>query len=103
MTPSQAFDARDKARPTRPPVRMGTETRVRHDRVDGDGKVTIRYRSKLHHIGIGRAFKGQRVVLLIDGLDVRVLNHAGQLMRQFVLDPNRNYQPSGRPRYPTKN
>jgi hypothetical protein len=25
--------------------------RVRHDRVDGDGKVTIRHRGKLHHIG----------------------------------------------------
>ena len=51
---------------------------------------------------IGRAFKGQYVVLLVDGLDVRVLNDAGELMRQFVLDPTRNYQPSGRPRYPNR-
>ena len=102
MTPRAAFDARDKARPIRPKITVGRETRVRHDRVDRDGKVTIRYRSKLHHVGIGRAFKGQRVVLLVDGVDVRILNEDGELVRQFVLDPTRNYQPSGRPRYPAR-
>jgi len=102
ITPKQAFDSRDKARPVRPRTTVGKETRVRHDRVDGDGKVTLRYRGKLHHVGIGRAFKGRYVVLLVDGLDVRVLNDDGELMRQFLLDPTRNYQPSGRPRYPTK-
>jgi transposase InsO family protein len=101
-TPKAAFESRDKARPIRPPVTAGRETRVRHDRVDHDGKVTLRYRSRLYHVGIGRAFKGQRVVLLVDALVVRVLNEDGELMRQFVLDPDRNYQPSGRPRYPQK-
>jgi transposase InsO family protein len=102
VTPRAAFDCRDKARPIRPRITVGKETRVRHDRVDRDGKVTIRYRSKLHHVGIGRAFKGRRVVLLVDGLDVRVLNEDGELMRRFILDPTKNYQPSGRPRYPTR-
>jgi transposase InsO family protein len=102
MTPLEAFNSRDKARPIRPTVTVGKETRVRHDRVDADGKVTLRYRGRLHHVGIGRAFKGQRVVLLVDGLDVRVLNEDGELMRQFVFDPSRNYQPSGRPRYPAR-
>lgn len=102
MTPREAFDGRDKAGPIRPRVAVGTETRVRHDRVDADGKVTLRYRSRLYHVGIGRAFKGRRVVLLVDGLDVRVLDDDGALMRRFVLDPTRNYQPSGRPRYPAR-
>jgi transposase InsO family protein len=102
VTPKDAFDSRDKARPIRPRITTGKETRVRHDRVDRDGKVTIRYRSKLHHIGIGRAFKGARVVLLVDGLNIRVLNEDGELIHQLVLDPERNYQPSGRPRYPRK-
>ena len=101
-TPRSAFDSRDKARPIVPPITVGKETRVRHDRVDGVGTVSLRYRSKLHHIGLGRAFKGQRVVLLVDGLDVRVLNENRQLIRHLVLDPSRDYQPSGRPRYPSK-
>jgi hypothetical protein len=27
---------------------------MRHDRVDQSGQVTLRYLSRLHHIGIGR-------------------------------------------------
>ena len=102
MTPRAAFEQRDRAGPIRARVAVSNETRVRHDRVDADGKVTLRYRSRLYHVGIGRAFKGRRVVLLVDGLDVRVLDDDGALMRRFLLDPTRNYQPSGRPRYPAR-
>lgn len=102
ITPLTAFWARDRARPIRPAVQVGRETRIRHDRVDGAGKVTLRHRGRLHHVGIGRAFKGQRVVLVIDGLDVRVIGEDGELLRSFVLDPDRIYQPTGKPRYPAK-
>jgi transposase InsO family protein len=101
-TPLVAFGARDRARPIRPAVPVGRETRIRHDRVDGTGKVTLRHRGRLHHVGIGRAFKGRRVVLIIDGLDVRVIDEDGELIRTFVLDPDRIYQPTGKPRYPAK-
>src|SRR6266487_2265570 len=101
-TPLAAFDSRAKARPHRPTVTVGQETRIRHDRVDSAGKVTLRHRGRLHHIGIGRAFKGTRIVLPVDGLDVRVLTDDGELVRRFVLDPRRIYQPSGRPRHPAK-
>ena len=95
MTPRQAFDARDKARPSRPKITVGGAMRVRHDRVDNDGKVTIRHRSKLHHIGVGRAHNRKRVIMLIDGLDIRVLTEEGELLRHLTLDPTRNYQPNG--------
>lgn len=81
---------------------VGRETRIRHDKVDGADKVTLRHRGRLHHVGIGRAFKGRRVVLLVDGLDVRILAEDGELLRTFVLDPNRIHQPAGKPRYPAK-
>jgi hypothetical protein len=42
---------------------------------------------------VGRAYKGQRVVLLIADRDVRVLSTEGELLRQLVLDPSRSYQP----------
>jgi hypothetical protein len=69
---------------------------VRHDKVDRDGSVTIRYRGKLHHIGMGRALSGTRVVLLVAGRDIRVLDEAGELLRALTLDPSRDYQARGK-------
>ena len=54
--------------------RPDTHFRVRHDKVDTAGTVTLRHDSKLHHIGIGRAHKGKPVKLLIADRDVRVLD-----------------------------
>jgi transposase InsO family protein len=91
-TPRSAFDARDKARPSGPKIRTGKGMRVRRDRIDKVGIVTLRHRTRLHHIGVGRSHKGRRVILLIDGLDVRVLTEDGELLRHLTLDPTRDYQ-----------
>jgi transposase InsO family protein len=95
MTPRAAFDCRDKARPQERSHSYSKELRVRHDRIDRHGKVTIRYKSRLHHIGLGRALKGTRVVLLVAGRDIRVVSEDGLLLRQLRLDPTRAYQPQG--------
>ena len=58
VTPKAAFDALEKARPGDPVA--GTHFRVRTDKVDSCGKVTLRHDSRLFHIGIGRAWKGTR-------------------------------------------
>ena len=72
------------------------------DRVDTGGTVTIRHHSRLHHIGIGRTHAGTHVILLVHDLDIRVVNAAtGELLRELVLDPNRDYQPTGAPKGPT--
>jgi transposase InsO family protein len=92
-TPRQAFEARDSARPCGPRIAVGAGVRVRRDRIDKNGKVTLRHRTRLHHIGIGHAHKGKRVILLIDDLDVRVLTVDGELLRNLRIDPNRDYQP----------
>jgi hypothetical protein len=52
----------------------------------------LRHRTRLHHIGVGHAHKGKRVILLVDGLDVRVLTQDGELLRHLTLDPSRDYQ-----------
>jgi transposase InsO family protein len=93
--PRVAFEARDKARPSGPKIRIGAGVRVRKDRIDKGGKLTLRHRSRLHHIGVGHAHKGKRVILLVDGLDVRVLSEDGELLRHLTLDPSRDYQPQG--------
>jgi transposase InsO family protein len=94
-TPRASFEARDKARPSGPRIRVGAGVRVRKDRIDKNGKVTLRHRTRLHHIAVGHAHKGKRVIMLIDGLDVRVLSEDGELLRDLTLDPTRNYQPQG--------
>jgi len=93
QTPLAAFNARLKARPvlTPPPVHF----RVRRDRVDAEGRVTLRYLSRLRHIAVGKAYKRQRVTLFVADDDVRVVDEDGFLIRQLTLDPARNYQPLG--------
>lgn len=91
--PLSAFHSRDKARPIQRELSFTRELRVRHDKIDRHGVVTIRYKSKLHHIGMGRALAGKRIVLLVAGRNIRVIDRDGQLLRHFELDPSRNYQP----------
>ena len=61
--------------------------------MDGDGRVTLRYLSRLRHIYVGRANKGARIRLLIADAHVRVVREDGQLLRELTLDPRRDYQP----------
>jgi hypothetical protein len=49
----------------------------------------------LHHIGVGHVHKGKRLILLMHGLDVRVISQDGELLRHLTLDPTRDYQPQG--------
>jgi transposase InsO family protein len=95
-TPAQAYAARPKAVPTGPII--AAHYRVRTDRIDSGGSVTIRHNSRLHHIGLGARLAGTPVNLLIDNLHIRVIDrHTGQLIRDLILDPSRDYQPRGLP------
>jgi transposase InsO family protein len=92
-TPRAAWEDRDRARPTGPQIVVGAGVRVRRDRIDKVGRVTLRHRGRLHHIGVGRLHKGARVIVLVDGLDVRIVSDAGEHLRHLTLDPTRDYQP----------
>ena len=94
-TPLQACSARIKARPVSQEV-SGAHFRVRHDKVDAGGTVTLRHDSKLHHIGLGRTHKGKPIKLLVVDREVSVLDaRTGELIRRLTLDPSRDYQPIG--------
>jgi hypothetical protein len=100
-TPATAYQARPKAQPGR---HSQTETldRLRHDRIDKAGKITLRYQGTLYSIGVGRTHTGTHVLALIQDLNIRIINAAtGELLRELVLDPNQRYQPTGRPPGPT--
>jgi len=94
-TPAEAYIARIKAVPQGNGHPAARHYRVRHDRVDPGGTVSLRYRSRLRHIAVLRANKGRRVLLLVADRDVRVLSAEGEILRQLVLDPSRKYQPLG--------
>ncbi len=93
-TPATAY----AARPTATPGDRASDShdRVRTDRVDTDGKLTLRVNGRLHHIGIGRTHARTPVLMLVHDLHIRVINAAtGELLRELTLDPARDYQPTG--------
>ena len=76
--------------------------RIRRDIIDAHGKITLRHKGRLHHIGVGRTHAGTCVILLVQDLQVRIVNAAtGELLRELVLDPSRDYQSTGAPKGPT--
>jgi transposase InsO family protein len=101
-TPATVYAARPKATPTASRD-ADTHDRVRRDRVDATGVVTLRHAGRLHHIGIGRTHARTHVLLLVQDLHIRIVNAAtGQLLRELTLDPTRDYQPTGAPKGPTR-
>jgi hypothetical protein len=90
-TPLQAYSTRISARPAGAPA--PTHFRVRQDRVDMTGKLSLRHGSRLYKIGLGRAYKGRVIKLLIADQNVRVIDSDGELIRELTLDPDRVYQP----------
>ncbi len=56
-TPAAVYGAREKAVPSPSFVKVG-ERRLRFDRVDKAGRITLRRRGRLHHIGIGNRLRG---------------------------------------------
>jgi transposase InsO family protein len=90
-TPLEAYQARPKATASSTPL-IDPHWRVRHDRIDSNGKLTVRHNSRLHHLGIGRRHAGKAVLMLIKDLEVRVITHSGELLATFVINPERDYQ-----------
>ena len=91
QTPLSAFNARIKAKPS--PLAPPVDHRVRRDKIDSFGKVTIRYLGRLRHISVGAVHRNRKVTLLVAGADVRVVSDDGELLRALTLDPSRSYQP----------
>lgn len=97
-TPHLAYARLPKTGPATAPE---TEHRVRRDKVDNSGKVTLRHNTHLYKIGIGRAHAGTPIIMLITGLEIRIVaTQTGELLRRLTLNTDRTYQPTGKPRNP---
>ena len=96
-TPFTTYNARPKAGPTADRS-SDVHYRVLADKVDRDGKLSLRLNGRMHHIGIGAEHARTQVLKLVDGHHARIINAAtGELLRELTIDPNRDYQPLGRP------
>lgn len=89
-TPFQAFHARLKAGPS---VASPVQYRVRRDKLDAGGRVTVRYLGRLRHLYVSYKRRREPVTLLIAGDHLQVVAEDGSILRELILDASRNYQP----------
>src|SRR6266568_2508592 len=92
-TPFQAFQARVKAGPS--PTALTLQYRVRRDKLDGGGKVTIRYLGRLRHLYVSYKHKREPVTLLVAGSRIKVVAQDVSILRKLTLDAARGYQQVG--------
>ena len=92
-TPAALFNSIPKALPAASRD-ADTLERVRHDRIDTSGTVTLRVEGKMHHIGLGRTLARTHVIIISQDLHVRVVNAiTGELIRELTIDPTATTNP----------
>jgi Integrase core domain len=97
-TPATAYTARPKADPA---TRTDTHNRVRRDRIDQAGVITLRVAGRLHHIGVGRTYTGTRVLVLVQDLHIRIIHAAtGEPIRPANTEPQQGLPTHGAPKGP---
>ena len=100
-TPATIYTSRPKATPG--DRTDDTHDRIRHDRIDKSGKITLRHGGTLYSIGIGRTHARTRVIVLVQDRDIHIIDAAtGELLRELVLDTTQRYQGTSRPPGPTR-
>lgn len=91
-TPHHAYNATPKTFPT-----LTSKTgiwRVRYDKVDNNGKITLRYAGKLRKLYIAYKYRGTRIIALVHNNNVITINHnTGEIITEHTLNPNTIYQP----------
>jgi hypothetical protein len=75
----------------RPPAHY----RLRYDHVDAHGKMSLRRAGRMHHLGIGRAHAGKRILAIADETTVTVIHlDTAETLSEHHIDPTRNYWPN---------
>jgi hypothetical protein len=99
-TPAAVYTSLPKALPAGS-READTPTRVRHDRIDPTGVVTLRINGRLHHIGVGRTHARTHIILLVADPHVRIVDAVtGELLRELTIDPTLDYQPQNKNKPP---
>jgi transposase InsO family protein len=89
-TPLAAYQATPKAAPSG--TGSAEHYRIRLDRLDATGKVSLRRAGRMHHLGVGYAHRGEPVLLLIDATTATVTHQTtGEILSEHDIDPTRTY------------
>ncbi len=89
-TPGDAYRATPKAQPAG--SRPLAHYRLRYDRLDTTGKMTLRRAGRMHHLGPGRAHARRRVLAIADHTHVTVVDlSTGEVLSVHLIEPNKSY------------
>ena len=90
-TPGEAYRATPKALPASNGHRPG-HYRLRYDRLDVRGKMTLRRAGRMHYLHAGIAHAGKRVLAFADDRQVTVAElSTGEVLSVHLIDPGRAY------------
>ena len=90
-TPGHAYRATPKAIPATN-SHAHAHYRLRYDRLDRKGKMSLRRAGRMHHLHIGTAHAGARVLALADQTQVSVVElETGLVLSTHHIDPTRGY------------
>lgn len=90
-TPAFAYNLIPKAEP-----RLKKEEniwRIRYDKVDNHGKVSLRWDNRMLHLGIGHAHNRKDIIIMQHGLEITVITPDGEVISEHKINPKQGYQP----------
>jgi hypothetical protein len=89
-TPGDTYRATPKAAPAG--ARAQAHYRLRYDRLDTKGRMTLRRAGRMHHLGAGAANARKRVLALADDHQVLITDLAtGEVISLHLIEPNNTY------------
>jgi transposase InsO family protein len=89
-TPASAYTALPKAEPTAD--RRPGHYRLRYDRLDTLGKMSIRRAGRMHHLGVGYAHARKRVLAIADDTTITVIElETAEILSTHDIDPTKSY------------
>ena len=90
-TPATAYTDLPKATPTTTTTAAG-HYRLRYDRLDTLGKMSLRRAGRMHHLGVGYAHARKRVLAIADNTTVTVIELAtGEILSTHLIQPTKSY------------
>ena len=89
-TPGDAYRATPKAAPAATQAQQ--HYRLRYDRLDANGRMTMRRAGRMHHLGIGATHARKRVLAFADDTRVTVTDlTTGEVLSIHLIQPGKSY------------
>lgn len=89
-TPAAIYGSLPKASP--PGSDDPSHYRLRYDRLDPQGKMSLRRAGRMHHLAAGLSNARKRVLAITDDTTVTVIElHTGEILSTHLIEPNKSY------------